>query len=193
MLTGYYLLPTGGYMADLTGKNIAILVDNYVEEPEFTEPLEALKATGATVHVIASGAEDGEFQTMNHAELSNTYPYDKTLDEAVIDDYDALVLPGGGINADALRMQDKARDWVRKFDGQQKPIAAVCHAPWLLASADIATGRKLTSYFSIQDDLRNAGAEWTDEEVVVDGNLVTSRNPDDLPAFNDAIIELIAA
>lgn len=179
-------------MADLSGKKVAILVDNYFEEAEFTGPLQALRDAGADVEVIAAEPEDEHVQGMNHVDRGNEFPIDKTLDEADIDDYDALVLPGGAINADHLRMQDKARDWVRKIIDADKPLAVICHAPWVLVSAGLARGRKLTSYFTIQDDMRDAGADWIDEAVVIDGNLITSRNPDDVPAFNKALIGMLA-
>jgi protease I len=180
-------------MADLTGKKVAVLVDNYFEESEFTEPIKALKEAGATVETIATGPEDGQVQGLKHVDKGQTFKIDKTLDEAEIDDYDALVLPGGAINADQLRMKDKARQWVKKASEDGKPLAVICHAPWVLASAGLAKGRKLTSFFTIQDDMRDAGAEWVDEEVVIDGNLITSRNPDDLPAFNHALISMMAS
>jgi protease I len=180
-------------MADLSGKKVAVLVDNYMEESEFTEPVKALKAAGATVEIIAAEPEGGKVQAMQHVEQGERYDYDKTLDEAEIDDYDALVLPGGAVNADQLRMQDKARQWARDIIEQGKPLAAICHAPWLLASAGVANGRKLTSFFTIQDDMRAAGAEWIDKDVVIDGNLITSRKPDDIPAFNNALISMMAA
>lgn len=178
-------------MADLTGKKVAVLVDNYFEEAEFTEPIKALKEAGATVEVIAASPEEGKVQAMQHAELSDKYDFDKTLDEADINDYDALMLPGGAINADALRMQDKARSWVKTVLDGGKPLAVICHAPWVLASAGVADGKRLTSFFTIQDDLKLAGADWVDEEVVVDGNLITSRKPDDLPAFNNELIAML--
>lgn len=174
-------------MAKLSGKKVAILVDDYFEEAEFTGPLEELKAAGAEVDVVAP--KTGKIHSMNHAELADTYEANKSIDDVRLDDYDALVLPGGAVNADALRMNDKARIWVRKFMDMGKPVAAICHAPWLLASTGNAKGRKLTSYFTIQDDMRNAGAEWVDQEVVVDSNLITSRQPDDVPAFSRAIIQ----
>lgn len=180
-------------MADLSGKKVAILVDNYFEEAEFTGPLQALKDAGATVEVIAAEPENGKVQGLNHIDKGSRFDFDKTLDEATIDDYDALVLPGGAINADQLRMQDKARDWVRKMADAGKPLAVICHAPWVLASAGLAKGRKLTSYFTIQDDMREAGAEWIDQEVVIDGNIITSRQPDDIPAFNNALISMMAS
>ncbi len=176
-------------MADLTGKKVAILVDDYFEEAEFTGPLKALKDAGATVDVIAPKA--GDIHSMNHADLSTTYQADKSIDDITIGDYDALVLPGGAVNADALRMNETARAWIKAFMEMNKPIAAICHAPWALASAGVTKGRKLTSFFTIQDDLRNAGAEWSDEEVVIDKNLITSRNPDDVPAFDNALIAML--
>lgn len=179
-------------MADLSGKKVAILVDNYFEEAEFTGPLDALKEAGADVEVIAAEPENGKIQGMNHVDKAGMFPIDKTLEEANIEDYDALVLPGGAINADQLRMQDKARDWVKKITESGKPLAVICHAPWVLASADIAQGRKLTSYFTIQDDMKDAGADWVDQEVVIDGNIITSRKPDDVPAFNKALIGMLA-
>lgn len=180
-------------MADLSGKKVAILVDNYFEEDEFTGPLKALKDAGATVEVIAAEPEDGKVQALQHVDKSDRYSFDKTLEEADINDYDALVLPGGATNADQLRMQDKARDWVRSVVEKGKPLAAICHAPWVLASSGVAQGRKLTSFFTIQDDMRAAGADWVDKEVVIDGTIITSRKPDDVPAFNDALITMLAA
>jgi|SRR5579884_2175202 len=178
---------------DLSGKKVAILVDNYFEEDEFTGPLAALKQAGAKVDVIAAEPQDGKVQAMKgDVNKSNTYDIDMTLDEANMDDYDALVLPGGAINADHLRTQDKAKQWVKRFADMGKPLAAICHAPWVLASAGLANGHRLTSFFTLKDDLRNAGAEWVDEEVVVDGNLITSRKPDDIPAFNEALISKLA-
>ena len=178
-------------MADLSGKKVAVLVDNYFEQAEFTEPIKALKEAGASVEVIAAEPENGKVQGLNHVDKGDRFEFDKTLDEASVEDYDALVLPGGAINADHLRMQDKARDWVRTIADTGKPLAVICHAPWVLASAGLAKGRKLTSYFTIQDDMREAGAEWVDQEVVVDGNIITSRQPDDIPAFNDALIAML--
>lgn len=180
-------------MSDLSGKKVAILVDNYFEEDEFTGPLKALRKAGATVEVIAAEPENGKVQAMRHVDKSQRYEFDKTLEEADIDDYDALVLPGGAINADSLRMQDKAQQWVKHIAEQGKPLAAICHAPWVLVSAGLAKGRKLTSFFTIQDDLRDAGADWVNEEVVVDRNIITSRKPDDVPAFNRALISMMAS
>jgi protease I len=176
-------------MADLSNKRVAILVDNYFEEPEFTGPLEDLKQAGAQVDVVAT--ETGELQALRHAEPGETFKADRSLDEVNMDDYDALVLPGGAVNADHLRMNDKAREWIKKFMDERKPLAAICHAPWALASAGVTKGRRLTSYFTIQDDMRNAGAEWVDEDVVVDDNLITSRDPDDLSAFDSTLIQML--
>lgn len=180
-------------MADLSGKMVAILVDNYFEEDEFTGPKKALEEAGAKVEVIAAEPENGEVQSLQHVDKSRKYNIDKTLDQANIEDYDALVLPGGAVNADQLRMQDKAKQWVKSITEAGKPLAAICHAPWVLASAGLAQGRKMTSFFTIQDDMRAAGADWQDKEVVIDGNIITSRKPDDIPAFNKALISMMGA
>jgi len=178
-------------MADLSGKKIAVVATNYFEEVELTEPVKALKEAGAAVEIIAP--KSGEIKALNHVDPGKSIPVDKTLDEADPNDYDGLVIPGGAVNADHLRMEQKAKDFIVKvLDENQKPTAVICHGPWLLASAGLARGRKLTSYFTIQDDMRNAGADWVDEEVVIDGNLITSRKPDDLPAFNKALIDALA-
>lgn len=174
-------------MADLSGKKVAVMATDYFEESELTSPVEALRDTGATVEVIAP--HDGEIKGVKHVDPGQSVKVDKTLDEANPDDYDALVVPGGAVNADHLRMDEKARDLIVKMmDEQNKPTAVICHGPWLLASAGLARGKRLTSFYTIQDDMRNAGAEWVDEECVQDGNLITSRSPKDLPAFNDALI-----
>jgi protease I len=177
--------------SSLSGKKVAVVATDYFEEAELTEPVKALREAGATIEVIAP--KSGEIKGLKHVEPGQNVKVDKTLDEANADDYDALVLPGGAVNADHLRMEQKARDFVIKMmDEQNKPTAVICHAPWLLVSARLARGKKLTSYYTIQDDMRNAGANWVDEEVVIDGNLITSRKPDDLPAFNRALIEALA-
>jgi len=174
-------------MADLSGKKVAVVATDYFEESELTKPVQALKEAGAQVDIIAPKA--GEIKGVRHMDPGQTVKVDKTLDQADPDDYDALVVPGGAVNADHLRMEQKARDFIVKImDAQGKPTAVICHGPWLLVSAGLARGKKLTSYHTIQDDMRNAGADWIDEEVVVDGNLITSRQPDDIPAFNDALI-----
>lgn len=178
-------------MADLSGKKVAVVAGDFFEEAELTEPVKALREAGAEVEIIAP--KSGEIQAAKgDTEKGQTVRVDKTLDEAVPEDYHALVLPGGAINADKLRMDEKARDFVRRIFGEGKPTAVICHASWMLISAGLARGKKLTSFFTLQDDLRNAGADWSDEEVVEDGNLITSRNPDDLPAFNEALIRALA-
>lgn len=176
-------------MADMTSRRVAILVDNYFEQVEFTEPKEALEQAGAQVSVVSTGAET--LHGMHHAELADDFMPDELIDEADFDEYDMLVLPGGTINADNLRMSQRARDWVHHCIENGKPIAAICHAPWLLVSAGVVDGVKLTSYPTLQDDIRNAHGDWVDAELVVDGNMITSRNPDDLPAFCTAIIEAL--
>jgi protease I len=178
-------------MADLSGKKVAIVATDYFEESELTEPLKALKDAGATVEIIAP--KSGEIKGVQHVDPGQTIKVDKTLDEADPNDYDGAVFPGGAINADSLRMDQKARDFITKImDEQGKPTAVICHGPWLLASTGLARGKKLTSFYTIQDDMRNAGAEWVDEEMVKDGNLITSRKPDDLQAFNKALINALS-
>jgi protease I len=174
---------------NLAGKKVAILVDDLFEEAEFTGPLETLRAAGAEVHVVSPKKQT--LQSLNHADKSSTYEVDYAIDEVSPADYDALVLPGGGLNADKLRMETAAREWVKAFHSSQKPLAMICHAPWVLVSAGLARGHTLTSYYTIQDDMRNAGANWVDEQVVVDGKLITSRQPDDVPAFSNAIITML--
>lgn len=179
-------------MANLSGKKVAILVDNYFEESEMTGPMQALKKAGARIDIIAAEPDNGEVQGLNHIEKGHKFKIDKTLEEANIEDYDALILPGGAVNADKLRVQNKAINWVKEVINSGKPLAVICHAPWVLASAGVINGRRLTSFPTIQDDLINAGADWLDEEVVIDGTLITSRKPDDIPAFNQAITTLLA-
>jgi protease I len=176
---------------DLSGKTIAILVANEgIEQVELVEPRKALEQAGATVHLIAP--ESGEVQAFNHLDKADTFPVDKTASDASADDYDGLMLPGGVANPDTLRMHPEAVAFVAGFVNAGKPIAAICHAPWTLIQADAVKGRTLTSWPSLQTDLRNAGATWVDEEVVVDQGLVTSRAPDDIPAFNAKMIEEFA-
>lgn len=174
----------------LSGKKVAVVATDYFEEAELTEPVKALKEEGAEVDIIAP--KSGKIQGVKHVDKGESVIVDKTLAEADPNDYDALVVPGGAVNADHLRMDEKAKDFLRKIFGEGKPTAIICHGPWLLASAGLARGRKITSYFTIQDDMRNAGAEWSDERVVQDGNLITSRQPDDIPAFNQALISALA-
>lgn len=176
-------------MADITAKHVAILVDNYFEEVEFTKPKQAFEEAGAQVTVISTGKES--LRGMYHAELGNMFMPDLTIPDVQFEDYDMLMLPGGVINADALRMNERARDWVRYCIENGVPLAAICHAPWLFVSADIVDGMELTSYFTLQDDIRNAGGNWVDTPLVVDANVITSRKPDDLPQFCEAAIDML--
>ena len=178
-------------MAKLDGKKIAILVANEgIEQVELTEPRKALEEAGATTELLAP--EDGKAQAFNHLDKADKFPVDKTVGDADAGDYDALLLPGGVANPDNLRMHADAVSFVQDFVNAGKPIAAICHAPWTLVEADAVKGRTLTSWPSLQTDIRNAGGTWVDEEVVVDQGLVTSRKPDDLEAFNAKMIEEFA-
>lgn len=170
-------------------KRIAILATNGFEESELKSPKEAMEKEGFTVDIVSE--ESGTIKAWADGNWSNEYTVDKTLGSVTAKEYNALVLPGGVINPDKLRRNEDALLFVRDFFAQEKPVAAICHAPWTLISADVVKGRKMTSYASIKDDLVNAGANWVDEEVVVDAGFVTSRNPDDLPAFNSKLIEEI--
>jgi protease I len=175
---------------DLSDKTVAIVATNYFEESELTSPRDALQKAGATVHVIAP--KSGEIQSLKHVDPGQSVVVDKTLDEADPNDYDGVVVPGGALNADILRMDDRARNFILKMmDEQGKPTAVICHGPWLLVSSRLARGKRMTSFPTIQDDIRNAGGIWSDEEVVIDDNLITSRKPDDLPAFNKALIDAL--
>jgi protease I len=175
---------------DVSGKHVAILVHNYFEQAEFEEPLTTLKNAGAEVTVISADKKD--LQGLNHVDKGDTFTADLLLDQATPEDYDALVLPGGAINADNLRMVPAAREWVTNFLDAERPLAVICHAPWVLVSADVVEGRRLTSFYTIQDDIANAGGEWVDLPVVVDGSLITSRKPDDLVQFTDAILKALS-
>ncbi len=177
---------------DLSGKKVAILVDDRFEQAELTGPKQALEAAGATVHIVSDEAGK-ELRGVNHLDPGDEFKADAGMSELNVDEYDALVVPGGVVNSDYLRMKQPARELVRAFNDAGKPLAVICHGPWLLVSAGLAGGRKLTSYHTLQDDIRNAGGQWLDEEVVVDGNLITSRSPDDIPAFNAALIEKLAS
>ncbi|RDK83485.1 type 1 glutamine amidotransferase domain-containing protein [Marinirhabdus gelatinilytica] len=170
-------------------KRIAIVATNGFEESELTSPKEAMEKEGFTVEIISDTS--GTIKAWSDGNWSNEYKVDNTLEHVSAKDYNALVLPGGVINPDKLRRNDDALLFVRDFFKQEKPVAAICHAPWTLISAGVVKGRKMTSFESIKDDLINAGANWVDEEVVVDSGFVTSRNPDDLPAFNSKLIEEI--
>ena len=174
-------------MENLKRKTVAILATNGFEESELKEPMNALKQAGADVHIVSDKA--GKIKGWENGNWSNEYNVDKRLSEAAESDYNALLLPGGVMNPDTLRQNKEAVNFVKSFFKNKKPVAAICHAPWLLAEADVLKGRKITSYGSIKQDMINAGAEWEDSEVVVDHGLVTSRNPNDLPAFNAKLIE----
>lgn len=175
----------------LEGKNVAVfLAQQGTEEVEFTEPKEAVEDAGASVDVV--GAETGEVQTVNNdLEPGGEYEIETTFAEVSAEEYDSLVVPGGCMGADTLRADDDAVRFVREFFETEKPMGVICHGPWTLVEADVVEGRTLTSYPSLQTDIRNAGGEWVDEEVVVDDGLVTSRKPDDLAAFCDKVVEEI--
>ena len=179
-------------MADqrLQGRRVAVLATDGFEQVELEKPVEALKNAGAQVEVVAP--HGGEIQGFNHHDKGRAVPVDRELGEANPDQYDAIVLPGGVINPDQLRLEPKAIDFVRSFAQAHKPIAAICHGPWTLINAEAVQGKTMTSWPSLQVDLRNAGAEWVDQAVVVDDGLVTSRKPDDLPAFCAKMIEEFA-
>ncbi len=175
----------------LTGKTVAFLTaQEGIEEVELTEPWKAIKDAGATPKLIAP--ESGEIQAFNHLDKSSTYTVDQSLEDADPDEYDALVLPGGVANPDQLRTDERAIQFVQQIFAAGKPVGVICHGPWTLVEADLVHGRKLTSWPSLQTDIRNAGGEWVDEEVVVDEGLVSSRKPDDLPAFCAKIVEEFA-
>jgi protease I len=178
-------------MAELSGKTIAFLVATEgIEQIELTEPWRAVEGAGGTPKLLS--VEAGKVQAFHHLDKADTFAVDVVVGDADPSSYDGLVLPGGVANPDALRMDEDAVAFVRAFVESERPVAAICHAPWTLVEADVVRGKRVTSWPSLQTDLRNAGAEWVDEEVVVDGSLVTSRKPDDLPAFNDAMLELFA-
>lgn len=171
-------------------KRIAVLATNGFEQSELMEPRAKLKEAGFTVDVIAPQA--GEIRGWKEKDWGDTVPVDLALSQAKPEDYDALVLPGGVINPDNLRREPKAVDFVRAFDQAGKPLAAICHGPWMLAEAGAAKGREVTSWPSLRTDLENAGARWKDAEVVTDGHVITSRKPDDIPAFTQAVIDAVS-
>ena len=173
-----------------TGRRIAFLVaPEGIEQVELTEPWKAVEEAGHTPVLLST--DSGSVQAFNHLDKGDTFDVDVVVTDAEVDDYDALVLPGGVANPDNLRTDEDAVAFVRSFVGSGKTVAAICHAPWTLIEADVVRGRTLTSWPSLQTDLRNAGATWQDEELVVDGNLITSRNPDDLPDFCGAVVEAL--
>ncbi|MCC8405891.1 type 1 glutamine amidotransferase [Paraburkholderia sp. MMS20-SJTN17] len=170
----------------LKGYKVAVLAVDGFEQAELFEPKRALAEAGATVHVVS--AKPGTIQGFRHVDKGDTVAVDRTFDDASAADYDAVVLPGGVVNGDAIRLLPQAQAFVKSADDAKKPIAVICHGGWLPVSAGIVKGRTMTSWPSLQDDIRNAGGTWVDREVVEDGHLITSRKPDDLPAFNKALI-----
>ena len=175
-------------MADkLQGKRVAFLATDMVEQVELTEPWKAVKDAGGTPELVS--LKEGEIQGFDHYDKADTFKVDRTVEEARAEDYDALVIPGGVGNPDTMRTDENAVQLVRDFFEQGKPVGVICHGPWMLVEAGVVRGRKVTSWPSLQTDIRNAGGDWVDQEVVVDEGLVTSRKPDDLPAFNEKIVE----
>ncbi len=177
-------------MKHLNGKKVAILATNGFEQAELEEPKRALEEAGADVKIVSP--ESGEIQGMHHADKGDTFKVDLPLDEADPDEFDALMIPGGLMNPDELRTNIDALRFAKSFFEVGKPVAAICHGPWVLIDAGVVKGRKLTSWPAIATDVRNAGGNWIDREVVVDNGLVTSRKPDDIPAFNEKMIEEFA-
>lgn len=175
-------------MPDLKGLKVAILATDGFEEAELVEPRKALDEAGADTSVVSP--KEDELRSWKLTDWGEAIPVDHSLDDVNAADFDALLLPGGVMNPDKLRMEPKAVEFVKSFFDSGKPVAAICHGPWMIIEAGVARGRKIASWPSIKTDLRNAGAEWIDKEAVVDGNLVSARKPDDIPAFNRAMIEL---
>jgi protease I len=171
----------------LEGKRVAFLATDMVEQVELTEPWKAVRDEGARVELIS--LEEGKIQGFNHYDKADEFAVDRTVEEASASDYDALVIPGGVGNPDTMRGDENAVAFVREFFEQGKPVGVICHGPWMLVEAGVVRGRKVTSWPTLQTDIRNAGGQWVDEEVVVDQGLVTSRKPDDLPAFTEKIVE----
>lgn len=178
-------------MADIASKHVALLVDDYFEQVEFTKPKEALEEAGALTTVITTNKSD-TLHGMKHAKIGDTFMPDLHIDEVDFEDYDMLVIPGGVFNADNLRMNEIAREWVEYMVENDMPLGVICHGPWLLVSANVVDGMRLTSYHTLQDDIRNAGGDWVDKELVIDGNVITSRKPDDLPAFCGALVDMLS-
>jgi deglycase len=175
---------------EINGIRVAILATDLFEESELVEPRQALLQAGAQTIVIAP--KTGRIQGVKHDEKAGQVDVDLTLEKADPRDFDAVLIPGGAMNADALRVEKKAQEFVRAIDGRGQPVAVICHGPWLLVSAGLVRGRTMTSYHTIQDDMKCAGANWVDKEVVRDRNWVSSRKPDDIPAFNREMIALIS-
>ncbi|MBN9388308.1 MAG: type 1 glutamine amidotransferase [Chloroflexi bacterium] len=181
-------------MADTTlnGLRVAILATDDFEQVELVKPKQALDQAGAITKIISPQPKNGQVVGFNHDTKGDTFKVDLPLEQANPAEFDAVLLPGGALNADNLRVNRQAQDFVRQVDQAGKPIAVICHAPWLLVSAGLVRGRKLTSYHTIQDDVRNAGGQWEDSQVVQDRNWVSSRQPDDIPAFNQAMLNLFS-
>ncbi|UBM25108.1 type 1 glutamine amidotransferase [Pseudomonas sp. p1(2021b)] len=177
--------------ATLNGKRVAFLVTDGFEQVELTGPREALERNGAVVDILSD--KEGSVRGWNHDKPADAFAVDATFEAASLDLYDALVLPGGVQNSDTIRIIPAAQKLVKSHDSANKPLAVICHGAWLLVSCGLAQGRRLTSYKTLQDDIRNAGGNWVDEEVVVDGNLITSRKPDDIPAFSEQLVKALAA
>ncbi|MGF1479323.1 MAG: type 1 glutamine amidotransferase domain-containing protein [Cyanophyceae cyanobacterium] len=175
---------------ELNGKKVAILVAQGFEQVELTKPKDALVKAGAQVHIVSPESE--QVQGWNHYDKADFFPVDVPIDQANASNYDALLLPGGTVNPDQLRTNKTAVEFVKSFFEAGKPVAAICHGPWTLVEADVVKGRTITSYPSVSTDLKNAGANWVDQEVVVDRGLITSRQPDDIPAFISKVIEEFA-
>jgi protease I len=172
----------------LAGMRVAMIATDLFEQAELIEPKKALEQAGAQVMVISP--KQGEIQGVQHDKKDQKVKVDLALEQANPTDFDAVMLPGGAMNADALRMERKAQEFVQNIDRADKPIAVICHGPWLLVSAGLVRGRKMTSYYTVQDDIRNAGAEWHDQTVIRDKNWVSSRQPSDIPAFNREMISV---
>ena len=175
----------------LTGKNIGILISDEFEQIELTSPKEALEAAGANVSIIS--VDKQTVTGLNHITKADTFEVDYMLEDSNLPEFDGLVVPGGVVNSDHLRVEPSAQQLIVEMDDAEKPLAVICHGPWLLASAGILKDRTVTSYHTLEDDLTNAGADWVDQEVVIDRNLITSRNPDDLDAFNQTFIDALVA
>jgi protease I len=178
-------------MADLSGRTVAIVVADFIEDAELTTPRDELRKAGAEVRVYSVDGE--QVQTVDHdTEPNQRIEVDGSLDDLDVEAVDALVVPGGTVNADKLRVDERAQQIAREVAGSGKPLAVICHGPWLLVSAGLVKGKRLTSYHSLRTDVHNAGGDWVDEEVVIDDNLITSRDPDDLPAFVKALEDALS-
>jgi protease I len=178
-------------MANISTVRVAVIATDGVEEAEIVQPVKALRDAGAKVEILSLKA--GDIQCFNHHDKGSKIKAEKAVNDAPPDEYDALLLPGGALNADRLRVEPSVKRFVQSFDKERKPMAIICHAPWILISANLVRDRTLASYYTIEDDVRNAGGHWVDHEVVCDFNWVTSRQPDDIPAFNREMLNTFAA